>query len=160
MNDIIDCPNHFSKSPCLNPNETPQLLAIKVSWLKALLCSMSTVQSYLTSEAFLLALQPVYAVRMKRKDLKSAVPAQLDWVSQMVSYCKGTIKRRKSIWSTMFKGSAVHLMDWFNQRPKSREGSKTDSETIYVGSSTYLKCWSHCVKVQKYNRAKQVSNFF
>ena len=72
-------------------------LANKVSWLKALLCSMSTVQSYLTSEAFLLAFQPVYAVRIKRKDLKSAVPAQLNWVSQMVSYCKGTIKRRKSI---------------------------------------------------------------
>ena len=42
-------------------------LAIKVSWLKALLCSMSTVQSYLTSEAFLLAFQPVYAVRIRER---------------------------------------------------------------------------------------------
>ena len=99
----MDCSIHFSSGPCTNPTETPQLLAIKVSWLKALLCSMSTVQSYLTSEAFLLALQPVYAVRMKRKDLKSAAPAQLNWVSQRVSYCKGTIKRRKSIWSKAFK---------------------------------------------------------
>ena len=38
-------------------------------------------------------------------------------------------------------------MDWFNQRPKSREGSKTDSETIYVGSSTYLKCWCQIEKL-------------
>ena len=56
----LECFLHFSRGPCINPNETPQLLAIKVSGLKALLCSMSTVQSYLTSEAFLLALQPLY----------------------------------------------------------------------------------------------------
>ena len=41
-----------------------------------------------------------------------------------------------------------HLMDWFNQRSKSREGSKTDSREIYDISSRYLKCWCHITRGQ------------
>ena len=51
-----------------------------------------------------------------------------------------------------------HLMDWFNQRSKSREGSKTDSREIYDISSRYLKCWCHITRGQGVRGLLSITN--